>query len=101
MPQLFPARPQAGDMFAASEELAQVTAMRNSTLQGAYLMMAARAMGFDVGPMSGFDNGAVDAEVFPDGQVRSNFICSIGRGDATALWPKLPRLEFDEACEIL
>jgi len=88
-------------MFAASEDLAQVTAMRNSTLQGAYLMMAARALGFDVGPMSGFDNGAVDAEFFPDGQIRSNFICSIGRGDVTALWPKLPRLEFDEACEIL
>ena len=72
-------------------------AFRNSTLQGAYLMVAARALGFDCGPMSGFDNAAVDAAFFAGTNVRSNFICSIGHGDPAKLAPRSPRLSFEEA----
>lgn len=77
------------------------TAFRNGTLQGAYFIIAARAMGLDCGPMSGFSNEKVDAEFFPDGRIKSNFICAMGRGDPTAIFPRNPRLAFDEACEIL
>ncbi len=101
IPQLFPHKPEAKNWFTSSEELARVTAVRNGTLQGAYLMMAARALGLDCGPMSGFDNDAVDKAFFPDGKVKSNFICAIGYGDPAGLFERLPRLAFAEACEIL
>ncbi len=96
LPRLFPAAPTAKDWFAAPA-VAQITAFRNGTLQGGYLMLAARALGFDCGPMSGFDNAAVDAEFFAGTNIKSNFICSIGRGDPAKLGPRSPRLSFEEA----
>lgn len=100
MPKLFPHEPDAKNWFKAPE-VAQVTAFRNGTLQGAYMMIAARAVGLDCGPMSGFDNAILDQEFFPDGQVKSNFLCNLGYGDPEGLFPRSPRLEFEEACEIL
>lgn len=100
MPKLFPHEPEAKNWFKAPE-VAQVTAFRNGTLQGAYMMIAARAVGLDCGPMSGFDNAILDQEFFPDGQVKSNFLCNLGYGDPEGLFPRSPRLEFEEACEIL
>jgi 3-hydroxypropanoate dehydrogenase len=76
-------------------------ALRNSSLQGAYLMIAARALGLDCGPMSGFDNAGVDAAFFAGSRIKSNFICSIGHGTDENLFPRLPRLTFDEACKIV
>jgi len=78
-----------------------VTALRNASLQGAYLILAARALGLDAGPMSGFDNAKVDAEFFPDGQWKSNFLCILGKADPTAVPPRNPRFAFDEVCKIL
>ena len=101
IPQLFPHNPEAREWFAHDEALAQTTAFRNGTLQGAYLMIAARALGLDCGPMSGFDNAAVDAAYFPGGQVKSNFLCSLGKGDPSAIFGRSPRPDFDEICEIL
>jgi 3-hydroxypropanoate dehydrogenase len=83
-------------MFSDSE-LAQATAFRNSTLQGAYLILAARALGLDCGPMSGFDNAAVDHAFFLGSRVNSNFICSVGYGSDEGLYARNPRLTFDEA----
>ncbi len=77
------------------------TALRNATLQGAYLMLAARALGLDCGPMSGFDNRKVDAEFFPDGRWKSNFLCCLGRGDPSHMAPRGDRFAFDEVCRIL
>lgn len=77
-----------------------VTAFRNGSLQGAYFILAARALGLDCGPMSGFDNDALDREFFAGSQVKSNFLCNLGYGDATKLHPRQPRLSFDEACTI-
>lgn len=99
LPQLSPAV-DARSWFAGNEELIKTTAFRNSSLQGAYLIMAARALGLDCGPMSGFDNAAVDAAFFAGTTVRSNFVCSIGYGDASKVRPRAPRLGFDEACTI-
>ena len=101
MPKLTPHRPETRDFFAGNEELANVTAFRNGTLQGAYFLIAARAVGLDCGPISGFDNAGVDAEFFPDGQYKSNFICGLGRGDPESLFGRLPRLYFDEVCSVL
>jgi 3-hydroxypropanoate dehydrogenase len=101
MAKLFPHRPEMGENFKNNARLAETTAFRNGTLQGAYFMIAARAVGLDVGAMSGFDNAKVDAEFFPDGRVKSNFLCNLGHGDPAKLLPKLPRLEFDEACTVL
>ena len=100
LPQLFPHEPDAKTWFE-NEAVRETTAFRNSTLQGAYLMIAARSLGLDCGPMSGFDNAALDKEFFPDGRCKSNFLCNIGFGDPSALFPRSPRLEFEEACEIL
>ena len=100
MPQLFPSRPGIRDMFAGNQQLSQTTAFRNSTLQGGYLMIAARALGLDCGPMSGFDNAAVDAEFFADTTVKSNFLCALGFANDEP-FPRLPRLAFAEASEIL
>lgn len=79
----------------------ETTALRNSSLQGAYLIIAARALGWDTGPMSGFDNAMVDAEFFPDGRWKSNFLCNLGRGDPSKIFARSPRLDFDEVCRVL
>ena len=88
-------------VFAGNDELVVSTAMRNGTLQAAYFILAARALGLDAGPMSGFDNALVDREFFPDGRYRSNFLCNLGHGDPAKLRPRAARLEFDEACQVL
>jgi 3-hydroxypropanoate dehydrogenase len=98
---LFAHRPEMADNYARNPALAEVVAFRNGTLQGAYFMLAARAVGLDVGGMSGFDNAKVDAEFFPDGRVKSNFLCNLGHGDPSKIMAKLPRLDFDEACTLL
>ena len=100
-PKLFPHRPEMKDAFANNPKNAEITAFRNGTLQGAYFMIAARAIGLDVGGMSGFDNAKVDAEFFPDGRVKSNFLCNVGHGDPAKVLAKLPRLDWDEACRLL
>ena len=101
LPKLFPHRPEMKNPYEANAKLAETVAFRNGTLQGAYFMLAARAVGLDIGGMSGFDNAKVDAEFFPDGRVKSNFLCNLGHGDPAKVMPKLPRLEFDEACTLL
>ena len=95
--------PTAPSWFAGpgKEEVALETAFRNSSLQGGYFILAARAVGLDCGPMSGFDKAKLDAEFFPDGRFRSNFLCNLGYGDPTKLPPRNPRLTFAEACTIL
>jgi 3-hydroxypropanoate dehydrogenase len=97
LPQLFPARGAAMKGMFANLELARATAFRNGSLQGAYLILAARALGLDTGPMSGFNNEAVDAAFFAGTAIKSNFICSIGYGSDVNLFPRNPRLSFDEA----
>jgi len=94
---LFPHRDVAAE-YRADPAHAQQTALRNSTLQGAYLMLAARALGLDVGPMSGFHEEQVDAEFFAGTTLRSNFLCNLGYGDHGAVQPRLPRLAVDEVC---
>jgi 3-hydroxypropanoate dehydrogenase len=101
LPKLFPHRPDMADNFRKNPVLAQTTAFRNGSLQGAYWMIAARALGLDVGGMSGFDNAKVDAEFFPDGRIKSNFLCNVGHGDPAKVMQRLPRLEFEEACTLL
>jgi 3-hydroxypropanoate dehydrogenase len=116
LPRLFPAMPTMKEMFAKAPELAATTAFRNGTLQGAYFILAARSLGLDCGPMSGFDNAKVDLEFFPApgpgpsaadggfiaaGAVKSNFLCNLGYGDTAKLRPRGPRLEFGEACQLL
>ncbi len=98
---LFAHRPEMADNYAKNAALAEVTAFRNGTLQGAYFMIAARALGLDVGGMSGFDNAKVDAEFFPGGRIKSNFLCNVGHGDPSKVLAKLPRLDFAEACTLL
>ena len=98
---LYPQAPGFREVFAASPDLAEATARRNSSLQGAYLIVAARALGLDCGPMSGFDNAKVDQEFFSETHVRSNFLCNLGYGDASRLHPRNPRLSFEEACALL
>jgi 3-hydroxypropanoate dehydrogenase len=88
-------------MFAGKPALIEETAKRNSSLQGAYLMMAARALGLDCGPMSGFDRKKVDEAFFPQGGTRTNFLCNIGHGDRDSLHTRQPRLAFDDACAIV
>ncbi|MBB1626437.1 malonic semialdehyde reductase [Achromobacter sp. UMC71] len=97
---LFPHRPSQYDAFAADPALAQETALRNSSLQGGYLILAARALGMDCGPLSGFDAGAVNREFFADSTWRVNFLCNLGKGDPDRLFPRLPRLDFAQACRI-
>ena len=115
LPTLFPHSPGVATLFASNPELVEATAKRNSSLQGAYLIMAARALGLDCGPMSGFDPAKVDEEFFaagkpcfgcdqeffPEGHVKTNFLCNLGYGDPRALHPRLPRLPFNEACSFL
>lgn len=100
LPQLYP-HVDAKSWFAGNPELIQSTAFRNSALQGAYLILAARALGLDCGPMSGFDNAGVDREFFAGTEVKSNFLCNLGYGDPTALRPRSPRFAFAEMAKIL
>jgi len=97
---LFPHAPQVKDWFADPAH-AERTAFRNGTLQGAYFIIAARALGLDCGPLSGFDNDGVDREFFAGTRVKSNFLCSIGTGDPSGVFARSPRLPFDDACRIL
>jgi 3-hydroxypropanoate dehydrogenase len=115
LPALFPHNPAIAKLYADNPELSETTARRNSSLEGAYLIMAARALGLDCGPLSGFDNAKVDEEFFaagkpcfgcdqeffPEGHVRSNFLCNLGYGDPASLFPRLPRLAFTDACSLL
>jgi len=100
MPTLFPYIDTARAMYADNAALSEQTAFRNSCLQGAYLILATRSLGLDVGPMSGFDNKQVDREFFSDGRYKSNFLINIGYGDHAALHPRGPRFEFDDVCTI-
>ncbi|MNZ06972.1 putative malonic semialdehyde reductase RutE [compost metagenome] len=97
LPKLFP-HVDVRDMFRNDPQVSEETAFRNSSLQGAWLMLAARALGLDCGPMSGFDAEALDAEFFAGTGIRTNFICNLGYGDPGKLYPRLPRLSFEEAC---
>jgi 3-hydroxypropanoate dehydrogenase len=100
LPKLFP-HADARSWFVGNQPMIDTTAFRNATLQGAYVLMAARALGLDCGPMSGFDNAGVDAAFFSGTPIKSNFLISIGHGDASRnLFPRSPRLSFDEACTI-
>jgi 3-hydroxypropanoate dehydrogenase len=99
LPQLFPHNPDAASWFTSNDSLAATTAFRNGTLQGAYLMIAARALGLDTGAMSGFDNAKVDAAFFAHNGWRSNFLVNIGYGDPEGLFNRSPRLTFDEAAQ--
>jgi 3-hydroxypropanoate dehydrogenase len=115
LPRLSPHNKGLRDLYAGNPSLVEATAKRNSSLQGAYLILAARALGLDCGPMSGFDNSKVDAEFFgagkecegceqeffPAGHVKSNFLCNLGYGDPSRLHPRAPRLDFAEACTLL
>jgi 3-hydroxypropanoate dehydrogenase len=100
LPQLFP-HADAHAWFVGNDALIESGAFRNSTLQGAYLIIAARALGFDTGPMSGFDNDAVDATFFPGTLIKSNFICTIGHGDPASIFDRSPRLDFEDANSIV
>jgi 3-hydroxypropanoate dehydrogenase len=100
LPQLFP-HADARSWFVGNEALIERTAFRNATLQGAYVIMAARALGLDCGPMSGFDNAGVDQAFFAGTAIKSNFLINIGYGDSSRdLFPRSPRLSFDEACRV-
>jgi len=98
---LFPQAAGFRDLFAGNKEFAAATAFRNSSLQGAYFIIAARSLGFDCGPMSGFDNKKLDEQFFAGTNWKSNFICNLGYGNKTTLYPRLPRLSFEEACKIV
>ena len=100
LPKLFP-QADARSWFAGNQPLIDTTAFRNGTLQGGYLILAARALGLYAGPMSGFDNAKVDRAFFPDGKVKSNFLVNLGYGDGAKLFPRSPRLSFAEAAQIL
>jgi 3-hydroxypropanoate dehydrogenase len=100
MPKLFPARDMRTGLAAMPVEKRDRMAFQSSTLGGAYLILAARALGLDCGPMGGFDNAKVDAAFFPDGKWRSNFLVNLGYGDRSKLFPRNPRLDFEEACRI-
>ena len=115
LPKLFPQNPGMAKLFESNAEMVETTAKRNSSLQGAFMMMAARSLGLDCGPMSGFDQAKVDEEFFatgkpcfgcdqeffPEGHVKTNFLCNLGYGDPSGLFPRLPRLSFNEACSLL
>ena len=100
LPKLFP-HADARSWFAGNDELIRTTAFRNGTLQGAYLMLAARSLGLDCGPMSGFDNAKVDAAFFAGTNIKSNFLCNLGHGDPAKLFARSPRFAFDEVCRVV
>jgi len=99
--EVFPPNPDARSIFEGKEELAATNAFRNGTLQGAWLIIGARAVGLDVGPMSGFNNAAVDEAFFAGTSVKSNFLCNLGYADETKIFRRLPRLSFDDVAEIV
>ena len=101
LPKLFPHADAKAWFKDLPESELEYAALRNSSLQGAYFIIAARALGLDCGPMSGFDNAKVDAAFFAGTTIKSNFLCSLGHGDATKLYPRSPRLAFEEACQIV
>ncbi|TRX54571.1 malonic semialdehyde reductase [Thalassomonas sp. M1454] len=101
LPEQFPAVPNAKDMFASNAEFSATTAQRNSSMQGAYLIMAARMLGLDCGPMSGFDNNAIDSEFFPEGRYKSNFLINLGYGDSSGNYPRGPRLTLEQVTRII
>jgi len=103
LPKTFPNKPKAKDGFEGEEKKAMVdrVALRNGSLQGAYFIVAARALGLDCGPMSGFDNAKVDAAFFADDRWKSNFLINLGKADPAKVFPRNPRLSFDEACKVL
>tara|TARA_B100002003_G_scaffold83685_1_gene78141 strand:+ start:8254 stop:8904 length:651 start_codon:yes stop_codon:yes gene_type:complete len=98
---MFPQNPGAQLTFKDNPTGSEIAAFRNGSLQGAYFLIAARAVGLDCGPMSGFDNSLVDDEFFPDTTLKSNFLCNLGYGDPSKTFKRLPRFNFDEVCEIL
>ena len=100
LPRMFPHKDLTA-MYKGNEPYIDVNGLRNSSLQGAYLIIAARAMGLDIGAMSGFNHEAIDREFFSDTSIKSNFLCNVGYGDTNALYNKLPRFEFEEICEII
>ncbi|WP_298971849.1 malonic semialdehyde reductase [uncultured Roseobacter sp.] len=101
LPKLFPPNPGAQDIFKNNATAAQVNAFRNGTLQGAYFMLAARAVGLDIGAMSGFDNAKVDDEFFHGTSVKSNFLVNLGYADTSKIFRRLPRMDYDEVCETI
>lgn len=103
LPRTFPHNPKMRDNFAGEDKkaLVEITALRNGSLQGAYFILAARALGIDTGPMSGFNNAGVDQEFFAGTTWRSNFLCNLGKGDWSKVFTRSPRLEFDEACKMI
>lgn len=100
LPELF-SHADMRSYFVGNPQLTEETGFRNSSLQGAYFIIAARALGLDCGPMSGFDANKVNAEFFPDGKWKANFLCNVGYGDSSNLFPRGPRLELHEACRII
>ena len=101
LPKLFPHNPDAQNWFNHSIDIAEETAFRNGSMQGAYFIIAARALGLDCGPMSGFDKEGVDNEFFRGTNIKSNFLCNLGYGDKTKLFERSPRFKFNEICEII
>tara|TARA_Y100001936_G_C16049145_1_gene656622 strand:+ start:365 stop:955 length:591 start_codon:yes stop_codon:yes gene_type:complete len=101
LPKLFPHNLDAQNWFNHSIDVAVETAFRNGSMQGAYFIIAARALGLDCGPMSGFDKEGVDNEFFRDTNIKSNFLCNLGYGDKTKLFERSPRFKFNEICEII
>lgn len=101
MPKLFAHNPGAKALFENNPKMVESTAFRNGTLQGGYLMIAARALGLDIGPMSGFNNQTCDEEFFADTSIKSNFLCSLGYGDTRKIFQRLPRFNFEEVCELI
>ena len=101
LPKLFPHNLDAQNWFNHSIDIAEETAFRNGSMQGAYFIIAARALGLDCGPMSGFDKEGVDNEFFRDTNIKSNFLCNLGYGDKTKLFERSPRFKFNEICEII
>ncbi len=99
LPQLFP-HADAKSWFVGNKEFADTTAFRNSSIQGGYFILAARALGLGCGPMSGFDHGKIDAAFWSGTTIKTNFICSIGHGDPAKVFPRSPRLTFEEACRL-
>lgn len=102
LPEIFPHDQDAINWFSGerNKAVAEITALRNGTLQGAYFMLAARAVGLDCGPMSGFDNHQVDAEFFADGRFRSNFLCNLGYGNPASVYARSPRFAFEDVCSV-
>lgn len=100
LPILFP-HVDARSWFVGNEAKIRETAFRNSSLQGAYFIVAARALGLDCGPMSGFNGESLDQEFFPDGKIKSNFLCNLGYGDDSKLYPRDPRLTFEDVCQVI